>query len=130
MCYALPMRGHCIRTLIHHGALGLAVIFLAGSARADVDVGRLVEGWRTRASGTEPGGDPFRALSRRTDGKLRVLVHDRTSNGSSSAPLPRPDMTLLRPGLLTWTAAPEEILSLSDAYPQLRVSWAAPRRLL
>ncbi|HMA97501.1 MAG TPA: S8 family serine peptidase [Polyangiaceae bacterium] len=94
-------------------------------------MGRLVEGWRTRASGTEPvGGDPFRALSRRTDGKLRVLVHDRTSNASSSASLPRPDMTLLRPGLLTWTAAPEEILSLSDAYPQLRVSWAAPRRVL
>lgn len=116
--------------------LGLvaAATLIPSFSYADVDVGKLVEQWRLEASRLEPSsGDPLRVLSRRSDGRVRLLVRQRdatTNYPTAPAVAPRNSMVTLREGLFAWTATPEEIAGLSDERPDLRFTWSAPRRVL
>ncbi len=100
-------------------------------AMADIDVGKMVERWRFEAASTQaPLGDPFLALSRRSNGVMQLLVKQRSSATPVAAGLPRPGMVSIHPGVFTWAATPEDVATLVDERPDLRISWSAPRHVL
>lgn len=130
------------RSRAHASLLGLALYWAPSLAQADLDVGKLVEQWRFEAADlSRDTGDSWRALTRRSDGRIRLLVRQRqwaasnqntslTTTGSDPLATTRSGMLALRPGIFTWTATPEEIAVLSDERPDLRFTWSAPRRVL
>jgi hypothetical protein len=110
--------GHVLGTLAAAIALHSTT-----SARADVNVGRMVERWRLEASSTsQSSGDPFHVMSRRSDGVMRLLVSARAEAGTTPPSPPHPDMVTIRPGLFAWSATPEDVATLVDARPDLKIS--------
>lgn len=134
------------RPWILGGGLVLVMSLWAPAAGADVDVGKLVEHWRSEAtSPTSHIHDRFHGLSRRGDGIMRLLVSPSNTSratavgvtgaslgaaGATKLTRPLPDMVPLGSDLYAWAATAEEVAALVDARPDLRVTWTPPRKVL
>lgn len=107
------------------------VLLVSSNAIADVDVARMVEQWRLEStSNSGRAVDPFTALSRRGDGVMHLLVTQKSGVSPILPGRPRSEMVKIHEGVFAWAATPEQVGTLVDMRPDLRVTWSAPRRVL
>jgi len=108
-----------------------SLLLLTSTAMADVDMAKLVQRWRLDATSTKAHTlDPFRAMTRRSDGVIQLLVQQKTGAAPVAPGRPLANMVRIRDGKFAWAATPEEVGALVDARPDLRVTWSAPKHVL